>query len=95
MSKVHVNQPHSLSRSDAKSRLQGFSDMMGKYGASLAWSGDNATIKGIGVSGSVAVTDSAIDMNLKLGMMARVAGVDPVRLKASIAKRLKAAFEDE
>jgi len=95
MAKLEVTQSHSLSPSDAKAKLQGFTEMMGKYGASLAWSGNRAKIKGMGVSGTVDVTGSSVVMNLKLGMLAKAAGVDPVRLEASIAKRLKAAFEGE
>jgi hypothetical protein len=37
----------------------------------------------------------SVDIVVKLGMMARAIGVDPVRLEASIKKRLKAAFEGE
>jgi len=95
MARVEVTQPHSLSRSDAKAKLTGFTDMMGKYGAKLVWSGDTANIKGIGVSGTVQITDASVIMKLKLGMMAKAAGVDPVRLEGSISKRLKAAYEDE
>lgn len=95
MANVEVTQPHSLSRSDAKSRLEGFTTMMAKYGARLDWSGDSATIKGMGVSGTVDITDSSVVMKLKLGMMAKAAGVDATKLQSSITKRLKAAYEEE
>ncbi|MCB9679984.1 MAG: polyhydroxyalkanoic acid system family protein [Alphaproteobacteria bacterium] len=93
MSSVRVRQPHTLSKSAAKDKLAGFEEMLKKYRVSLAWSGDKAAIKGIGVSGDVAVGDSAVDVEVKLGMLAKAAGIDAGRLQDSIAKRLKAAFE--
>lgn len=95
MAEVKVRQPHALAPAAARERLGGFSEMLGKYGVSLKWSGDRAAIKGTGVSGDVVVGPSAVDVTVKLGMLARAAGVDPRRLEASIAKRLRAAFEDE
>lgn len=94
MAEVKVSQPHALSPADARDRLGGFSEMLGKYGVALKWAGDRATIKGTGVSGDVVVGPSAVDVTVKLGMLARAAGVDPKRLQASIAKRLRAAFEE-
>ena len=94
MSKISVRQAHSVSRAQAKEQLASFEEMLkSKYRVSLAWKGDKATVKGIGVSGGVEVSDDAVDVDVKLGMMARAAGVDADRVKASIAKRLKAAFE--
>lgn len=93
MSNVTVRQPHSLPRAEARAKLAGFEGMLKKYGVSLAWKGDSATVSGIGVSGDIAVSDAAIDISLKLGMMAKMAGVDATKLQASIAKRLKEAYE--
>ena len=67
--------------------------MMGKYGVRAIWSGDKATLKGIGVSGGIEVSSSNVKVIVKLGMMAKAAGVDPARLEKSITKRLKAVFE--
>jgi putative polyhydroxyalkanoate system protein len=92
MSKVSVRQPHSVGRQEAKSRLGGFSEMLGKYGVKLNWNGDKAAVQGFGVSGELAVSDDAVQVDLALGMMARAAGVDATRLQASIAKRLAEAF---
>lgn len=67
---------------------------MAKYGVSANWSGNKATLKGMAVSGGIDISPSKIDIAIKLGMMARAAGVDPARLQASIEKRLRAAFEE-
>jgi len=70
-----------------------FEEMMGKFGVTLAWSGDTAQIKGMGVSGTVTVDDTQVEISLKLGMMAKAAGVDPARLQRTIARRMAETFE--
>ena len=95
MSKITISQSHTVSIDEAKEKLKSFEETMGKYGVSANWSGNNATLKGMAVSGGIRVTDAVVDIELKLGMMARAAGVDPDRLQASIEKRLKASFEDQ
>lgn len=94
MADVTVNQSHNVSPAEARQRLGAFEDMMGKYGVSAKWKGDSAKLKGLGVSGGIDVTSSEVKVVVKLGMMAKAAGVDAGRLTNSIAKRLKAAFEE-
>lgn len=89
MSKVHVRKTHALDREQARGRLQGLSDDLSKYGVKLTWKGDKATIKGVGVSGDVQVADDAVDVTLKLGMLAKAAGVKPDRLQSTIGHRLE------
>ncbi len=93
MSAIKIKVPHGTNRSDVRTKLRSFEEMMGKYGVSLDWRGDTAEIRGVGVSGRVIVDDADIEISLKLGMVARAAGVDPRRLERSIAKRLGEAFE--
>ena len=93
MADVRVTQAHSLDLDQAKEKLADFQDMMKKYGVSATWSGSHADLKGTGVKGSIDIGDSSVDVHLKLGMLAKAAGVDPARLENSIIKRLKAAFE--
>lgn len=93
MTDVRVTQPHSLSRDDAKQQMAGFEEMMKKYGVSARWSGGHADLKGTGVKGSIDVTESSVRVELKLGMLAKAAGIDPARLEKSISRRLKEAFE--
>jgi putative polyhydroxyalkanoate system protein len=93
MSKISVRQSHGLAPSDVRERLSGFAEMLSKYGVKMKWSGDKATVKGLGVSGGVAVSDANVQVDLKLGMLAKAAGVDAGRLEGSIARRLAEALE--
>jgi putative polyhydroxyalkanoate system protein len=95
MSTITVNQAHEFSRARARECLGSLEEMMGKYGATLDWEGDEATIKGFGVSGGVTVMDDCVEVVLILGMMAKAAGVDPERLEGSITRRLATAFGPE
>ncbi len=95
MAEVRVSQAHSLSPDEAVRRIGSFEEMMAKYGVKAKWRGHAAQLKGMGVTGSIDITDSAATVVVKLGMMARAAGVDPARLEGSIRKRLKAAFAEE
>ena len=70
-----------------------FEEMMKKYGVNARWSGGHADLKGTGVKGSIEVSESSVRVELKLGMLAKAAGIDPIRLEKSISRRLKAAFE--
>jgi len=86
-------QPHSLSQEDAKQQLAGFEEMMKKYGVSARWTGSHADLKGTGVKGSIDVSQRDVRVELKLGVLAKAAGIDPARLQKSISRRLKEAFE--
>ena len=94
MSKVVVQQNHSLSPDEAISKISGFQEMMAKYGVKAKWKGHHADLKGLGVSGSIDVSDSEVVVTIKLGMMAKAAGVDANRLKNSIEKRLGPALTE-
>jgi putative polyhydroxyalkanoate system protein len=93
LSTVTVTQAHALGVDAAKKALQQFESDIAKYNMKLVWSGSGAEIKGTGASGDVRVTASSVTVSVKLGMLAKVAGVDPQKLEQSIAKRLKAALE--
>ena len=95
MADVVVTQPHNVSADEARRRIGAFEEMMGKYGVKANWSGSKAKLKGLGVSGGIDIAATAVTVTVKLGMMAKAAGVNPDKLRASITKRLKAAFEDE
>ncbi|MCG3172218.1 MAG: hypothetical protein GMKNLPBB_00364 [Myxococcota bacterium] len=92
MSEVRVNQAHNLPVDQAVEKLKDFEDMVSKYGVKLVWNGHRAELKGTGVSGGVEVGPNNVSVLIKLGLLARAAGVDPSRLEASIRKRLTAAF---
>ncbi len=93
MADVRVTQPHSMSTDEAKSKVAGFEEMMAKYGVKAKWSGGHADLKGTGVKGSIDVSDRDVKVELKLGMLAKAAGIDASRLEKSIGRRLKDAFE--
>ena len=92
MSTIVVTEKHALSVDEVKQRLTAFEQDIGKYGMKLAWSGSNAELKGTGASGDVKVTDGDVKVTVKLGMMAKMAGVKPDLLSKSIEKRLKSAL---
>ena len=94
MSDVRATQAHAnLSLDEAKEKLGSFEEMMKKYGVSADWSGRHADLKGTGVKGAIDVSDSDVQIELKLGMLAKAAGIDPKRLQQSIERRLREAFE--
>ena len=95
MASIKVTEAHTLGREEARKRVAVFEDMLQKFGVRLSWSGDRASFKGIGVSGSIAVSDSDVSIEIKLGMMARAAGVDGNRLQGSVSRRLREAFDAE
>jgi len=92
MADVNVKEPHALSESDAISRVQSFEEMLQKYGVKSTWKGPKAELKGTGVSGTIAISSSDVTITLKLGLLAKAAGIDADRLAGSIQKRLKSAL---
>ena len=93
MASVKVIESHSLPVEDAVERLSVFEEMVSKYGVTLKWDGPHADLKGMAVSGTIDVTDTDVTIELKLGMLAKAAGVDGERLKGSISKRVRTAFD--
>jgi putative polyhydroxyalkanoate system protein len=93
MSDVVVNQAHNVSADEAKKRIADFEEMLTKYGVKVDWKGNTGTLKGTGVSGGIDIGPSNVKVEVKLGMMAKAIGVDATKLRGSIEKRLKAAFE--
>lgn len=92
MSTIHVRKEHALGIDGARAALERFAGDMAKRGARLEWSGPKAEVKGPGVSGSVEISPSAVDVRIRLGLLARAAGVKADKLEASIAKRLTEAL---
>ena len=88
MATVRVNETHSLDQDTAKSKVSVFEEMVSKFGVKVIWSGYTAEVKGMGISGGIDVTSSDVTVTLKLGMMAKAAGVKADKLEGSIRKRL-------
>ena len=94
MAQLVVKQNHALTPDEAISKISGFQEMMAKYGVKAKWKGHHADLKGLGVSGSIDVTNTEVVVTVKLGMMAKAGGVDANRLKKSIEKRLGPALSE-
>ena len=95
MAKLTVTEEHTLGAAEARTRVSVFEEMLSKFGVKLKWAGNTSSFKGVGVSGTLSVTDTSATVELKLGMMARAAGIDADRLKGSISRRLREAFDAE
>jgi putative polyhydroxyalkanoate system protein len=95
VSTVEVEQAHSLSIEEAKNALSFFENYVAKYGTKILWSGHNAELKGPGVSGRIVLTESMAKVSIKLGMLAKAAGVKPDLLQESIRKRMAKALVPE
>ncbi len=93
MAEVRVTESHSLQPAEAIEKIKSFEEMIKKYGVKANWKGNAAKLKGTGVSGSIDVTNRDVTVVVKLGMLARAAGVKPDKLENSIRKRLRAAFD--
>jgi putative polyhydroxyalkanoate system protein len=92
MADVRVSEPHALPTDQAVARVKSFEDMLKKYNVKAVWSGTQAELKGTGVSGSIQVTSSAVEVVVKLGLLAKAVGVDPAKLEKSIRRRLGEAL---
>jgi len=91
MSTITVIEVHNKSADDIKAGLSQFEEMLSKYMVKMEWSGHRASLSGP-VSGSIDIRSTELEVKIKLGMMAKIAGIDPVRLEGSIRKRLRAAL---
>ncbi len=93
MSSVVVERAHSLSADELRKALVPFEDeIRSKYGLQMDWRGSVALMKGTGASGQIDLLPASVKVTVKLGMIARAAGIKPERVKASIEKRLDAAL---
>lgn len=94
MAEVKITESHALNLDDARKRIDAFQDTLTKYGVKAKWKGHEASLKGVGVSGSISIAASDVTVVVKLGMLAKAAGIDPERLSGSIRKRLHAALNE-
>lgn len=93
MSTIKVVESHQKSVDQVKAGLSQFEEMFKKYGVKLAWNGANASLNGP-VSGSIVIDSANIAVEIKLGMLAKMAGIDSGKLENSIRKRLKTALSE-
>jgi putative polyhydroxyalkanoate system protein len=69
---IDIEREHKLGRDEVRRRLGDMEDKLKeRYGVRLAWAGDEADVKGTGVSGKLSVDDGKIAIRLKLGLMVK------------------------
>jgi putative polyhydroxyalkanoate system protein len=93
MAQVNVSESHQHTTEEAKSRVAAFEEMLSKYKVKVKWNGYHADLDGMGVSGSIDVDDKEVRVAVKLGFLAKAAGIDPDRLHGSISRRLREALD--
>jgi putative polyhydroxyalkanoate system protein len=72
MSEIRIERPHALGLTEASRRVRDLEPKLkDRYGIKLDWSGDTANVKGSGVSGTIAVAEGKVDVQLKLGLLLR------------------------
>jgi putative polyhydroxyalkanoate system protein len=72
MSDIHFKRSHQLSLKDAKKVAQkAADDLAAEYDLESEWDGDTLHFHRSGVEGHIHVTDSQIDLNVKLGFLLR------------------------
>jgi putative polyhydroxyalkanoate system protein len=70
MADIDIERNHELGEEELRKRLSEMeAKLKEKYGVKIAWRGNQADIKGTGVSGTIALAQSKIAINLKLGLM--------------------------
>ena len=94
MADILVIEKHALAPEEAKRRVQTFEDQMEKYRLKATWKGGNAELKGTGANGGITITASEVKVEIKLGFLAKAAGIDAARASESIRKRLRAALDE-
>lgn len=92
---VNVVEKHDLGTAEAKNRVLAFESYLAEKGVKAIWKGNNAKIKGpMGVGGKIDVTDTAVEVVVKVPMIAR-AVLKEDKLEASIRRRLRAKLDGE
>lgn len=72
MSEIKIERAHKLGSKEARKRVDNLeAKLKEKYGVSLEWNGNVANVKGTGVSGTLAVEDAKVAVNIKLGLLLR------------------------
>jgi putative polyhydroxyalkanoate system protein len=72
MSDIDIEREHKLGREEARKRLNEMEEKLKeRYGVKLAWRGDGADVKGTGVTGTIAIADAKVSINLKLGLLVK------------------------
>ena len=73
MSKIKLERDHGMGSADeAKALVAPVEEKLKeRYGVTLDWNGNNAKIKGVGISGQFNLNDTKILVEIKLGLLLR------------------------
>ena len=72
MSEIKIERNHKLGTAEARKRVDTLEPKLKeRYGVTLEWNGNVAAVKGTGVSGTLAVDDTKVAVNIKLGLLLR------------------------
>ncbi len=70
MSKIVVERQHNLGRDGAREQAQQLAERLAKqYDVSYRWLGDTLEFRRTGAQGTIAVDDTKVCVNLKLGLL--------------------------
>lgn len=92
MANIVVSKNHALSADQVRAALSAFEADIAKYGLKPEWKGNTAKLKGTGASGEIRIEDKRVVVEIKLGMLAKAAGINAEKVEASIQKRLDSAL---
>ena len=93
MATISIERNHTLPLDQARAAIEKFEGDLKRYGLKTEWNGNVAQLKGTGASGEIRIDQSKVKVEIKLGLLAKAAGIDPTRVQASIEKRLDAALK--
>lgn len=72
MADIEIERSHRLGLTQLKERLGGLEEkLLDRYGVKLTWRGNEAEVRGTGVSGTLSVDEAQVAVNLKLGLLMR------------------------
>jgi putative polyhydroxyalkanoate system protein len=70
MSIIHIVRQHTLTLVEAKAEVERIAERVdSEFGADYAWDGDTLSFWRSGVSGQITVTEEALDLSIKLGLL--------------------------
>lgn len=87
---VKVTRPHNCTKDEAIDKLRGLSaQLASRYGVTVTETGSGATVKGRGITGTCAIDDTNVTLDLSLGMLLRpISG----RIEQGIIKKIGEHF---
>jgi putative polyhydroxyalkanoate system protein len=90
MAEIHIKRPHHLGREDAHAEVEKLArSLQSELQATYRWSGDRLLFERSGASGSIAVGDDYLEIDVKLSLL-----LTPLKgkIEESIRKKLDLAL---